>query len=698
MLICLTMILTLQVFFLYDFIYAFERSEPPIYGYSFGKLNLAEMYPVNVEIDDDLNIYILNNLQRRIQKRDPENNILMQFGKGGSGPGEFSDPRGFTIDPLGNLYVSDTTNNRIQKFDANGKFIAMWGTKGSMPGEFNYPVGVKIDESGKLFVADCLNSRIQVFSNDGSYLYEFGIDAGLERPEYIAFDSKKNIWVTDIKNRKVHKFDESGSLLISFGGRGTGQGQFESPTGVIVDNHDFLYVYDRWNSRIQKFDDEGNFVKMWGIFGEQDGQMHGLGLGTDKFSNIYLADYWNFRIQMFDPEGNFIKKWQGDYTKEGEFAYVKGVAVNNVNDVYVVDQYDQNVQVFDSIGNFKFQWGKRGLREWNGPYFNFPISIAIDSERKVFVSNNNDIRIFDEMGQFYSSWIVRPEGQIFSNPRGMAVGIGENIYITTSADNVVKYDNYGSYIISWGESGSNIRQFKNPTGIAVDNEGNVFVSDTSNHRIQKFDPDGNFLLTWGKYGDNDGEFLRPFGIAIDNNNDVYVVDESKNQVQKFDSDGLFLTKWGKYGKKPGEFNHPFYIAVNKSGKNIYVTDSYNGRVQMFTYEPITLEIHISSEIVQRGDNINVQVKIFNKTCLSEELLIATNVTTPDNTLYPKPPNYLYGPEQIDIEPFGFLEKSFIHEIPLQSKAGTYIYNVYLGKSKDKIIAESEVQFIIVDNK
>ena len=122
--------------------------------------------------------------------------------------------------------------------------------------------------------------------------------------------------------------------------------------------------------------------------------------------------------------------------------------------------------------------------------------------------------------------------------------------------------------------------WKQPQQIAVDDERNIYVADTSNSRIQKFTSDGEFLSSWGTNGFENGELQSPVGIAIYENN-VYVVDEMQNTIQKFDNDGNFILKWGEYGNENGQFIEPQGITINSSGV-VYVADSKNHRIQTFT--------------------------------------------------------------------------------------------------------------------
>ena len=73
-----------------------------------------------------------------------------------------------------------------------------------------------------------------------------------------------------------------------------------------------------------------------------------------------------------------------------------------------------------------------------------------------------------------------------------------------------------------GSFGTGINQFDEPQGIAVHGSGVIFVADTENHRIQVFDPYGTYLDQWGTSGENDGQFFGPRGVAVDDDGNVYV--------------------------------------------------------------------------------------------------------------------------------------------------------------------------------
>ena len=156
------------------------------------------------------------------------------------------------------------------------------------------------------------------------------------------------------------------------------------------------------------------------------------------------------------------------------------------------------------------------------------------------------------------------------------------------------------YVTQWGLSGSLAGDLSGPTGLAVDSNGNIYVTETGNSRVQKFASDGRSLLVWGESGQGDGQFQYPLGIDVDPQGFVYVADAYR--VQKFTGNGVFMQSWGDPpckmfrsdmlgcvdpdGTGPlelgdGQFDVPAGVAADGMG-NIYVSDFFNCRIEVFT--------------------------------------------------------------------------------------------------------------------
>src|SRR5438876_663229 len=104
---------------------------------------------------------------------------------------------------------------------------------------------------------------------------------------------------------------------------------------------------------------------------------------------------------------------------------------------------------------------------------------------------------------------------------------GQEIY------ELLSHPSFKASITKWGSQGTGNGQFKNPSYVAVDSSGNVYVADSGNNRIQKFNSDGTFITKWGSTGTADGQFRGPDGFAIDSSGNVYVADYGNNRIQVF---------------------------------------------------------------------------------------------------------------------------------------------------------------------
>jgi len=260
------------------------------------------------------------------------------------------------------------------------------------------------------------------------------------------------------------------------------------------------------------------------------------GIAVDSKGMLYVADAKVGAIFIFNPETSDL-----DMIKHGvhaKFGTILGLVMDDNDDLFVSDGELHHILVFNAKHEVLTSFGDDVLVDPNG--------LALDLENRfLYVADTglDQILVFDAD----SHRLLRRIGTT-----------GKNHTLT------------------------DIGNFSKPTNVAVDSDGNVYVSDTWNDRVEVFDADGTFIRTWGKNGDGPGEFARPKGIAIDPDGHVWVADAMLNRIQVFTSDGRYLLGFGGFGMLPGQFQSLTGLAIDKNNR-VFTSEHMLGRVQMYRY-------------------------------------------------------------------------------------------------------------------
>jgi len=170
------------------------------------------VFPHGIFVDTQGNVWIADGQGRdgvghQVTKFSPDGKVLMRLGKAGvagTAPGEFSQPNAVIVAPNGDIFVAEghdvaTGSARIQKFTKEGTFIKQWGRHGTGPGEFEMPHALAFDSKGRLYVGDRGNDRIQVFDQDGNFIEQF---KEFSRPSGVWIDKNDILYVADSESRE----------------------------------------------------------------------------------------------------------------------------------------------------------------------------------------------------------------------------------------------------------------------------------------------------------------------------------------------------------------------------------------------------------------------------------------------------------------------------------------------------------------
>ncbi len=206
-----------------------------------------------------------------------------------------------------------------------------------------------------------------------------------------------------------------------------------------------------------------------------------------------------------------------------------------------------------------------------------PTGVAVNSKGHVYIFNKGHQKLmhFDAEGNY-----VRSLGEgIFKDPHGLRIDSEDNIWTTDLVTHLVlKLSPEGQVLMIMGQNGTqglfdstrNMVLFFKPADVAFAPNGDVYVADGyGNHRIVQVNEHGEFIRTWGEMGPAEGQFNNPHNIVYDRGK-VYVADRYNDRIQVFDADGQFHAAWTDVGR-------PWGLAVSPE-RNLYMTDGDNERV------------------------------------------------------------------------------------------------------------------------
>lgn len=290
------------------------------------------------------------------------------------------------------------------------------------------------------------------------------------------------------------------------------------------------------------------------------------GVAVHRSGYLYVADTQNHTIRRVTRDG-VVSTLAGAPGKPGRengpghlarFCFPHGVAVDAAGNVFVADWCDTIRKITPDGVVSLLAGGETGSRDGFGPEAQFyePEGLAVDNAGNVFVADKRN----------HSIRKVSPFG-----------------LVTT----VAGYSGNRGCFVCWSpESNSS---FCNPTGVAVDSTGNLFVAD---HRcaIKQVTPDGLVSVLAGGVcdcggADGPGEYAKfsyPGGVAVDTYGNVYVADTGDNTIRRITAEGMVSTLAGRYRETnyvngPGKlarFWYPYAVAVDGAG-NVFVADTGN---------------------------------------------------------------------------------------------------------------------------
>ncbi len=298
------------------------------------------------------------------------------------------------------------------------------------------------------------------------------------------------------------------------------------------------------------------------------------------------------------PRIKFLATYRGSKDLKGSDPLMRFLGEERVFNLLrphgIVADRDGNIYVSDIGLNrlfiLKFDFRKKRLRILgkDGPVkVLIPLGLAIDDDRGLLYVADNGVKavlVLDKETGAVKNMIGKGK---FKNPDAVAVDPSRNrIYIADSKLQVVMAFDYDGKLI-W-KIGKGVRSnaddgFNVPAAMTIDRDGNLYVADMFNRYVKVFSPEGKFIKKIGYgLGMSSGQFSKLVGVALDSDGHIYALDTDFCNFQIFDQENNLLLFVGAPGRAPGHFLVPSEIFIDEKDR-IYVTDTFNHRIQVFQY-------------------------------------------------------------------------------------------------------------------
>ena len=537
-----------------------------------GKATDAKLkLPAGLTFDKRGNLYIADRNNHCVRKVDTRGIITTVAGNGKAGfsgdggkatEAMLKHPSGIAVDDKGNIFISDRSNDRIRVVNSKG-IISTYagngidGAKGdsgpATKAQLSKPFGLALDKKGNLFIADRKSNRVRMVTPQGI----------------------------------LHTVAGDGGFFFSGDNGPAYRASVAGPTGVVVDKNGILYIADRNNNRIRSVDTQGMIRTVAGTGTQdyngdselaRDSNLHlPFGVALDPDGNLLVIDRSHYRIRKIDPRrgsiktvaGNGLKMFKGDGgpATGATLSFPQGLTVDKNDNLLISDKGHYRIRRISPDGVIQTIAGNgvRGNIGDGQPAMKASIYgaaiLKLNTKGEMFIVSPSGftslIRKIDESNTMRRVLGTSDEDYLESIARSKHKGrvqTGELAIITTFSD------------------------------IAFDQKGNMFISDRLNHQIRKVSASGKLTTIAGTgesayYGDggpaSEAAFRDPSSIATDKEGNLYIADGANNMIRKIDTKGIVTTIAGNGNHENSGDGGPAleagirnmdYLAVSPSGE------------------------------------------------------------------------------------------------------------------------------------
>jgi streptogramin lyase len=518
-----------------------------------------------------------------------------------------SNASGVALDSAGNLFIADTNNHRIRRVDAVTRIITTYAGNGT--GTFGGDNGL-------------------------------ATAASLNRPQKVSFDNAGNLLIADTNNHRIRRVAAGTGIITTVAGNGTGgfldgvvatAAMLKSPSDMTVDSAGNLWIADTSNNRIRRVDAVTGIITayMAGLSAPASVAIAGdvLMIGnTNAFKVLRVKLTGGCCTDV--GNGSLGFSGEGIAATAASLRLPNGVAFDGVGNLYVADSMNNRIRkIAAGTGMITTIAGgsSSGFSGDNGPasaaLLNSPLAVAVDDAGNVFIADQNNFRIRRINAATGTITTVAGSGAIgfggdgglatatavrISQVTGIAVDRFGNLFLADRANQRIRkvdlatgiittFAGIGSQGFTGDGSAATGARLSNPTDVAVDSLGNVFIADSGNSRIRRVDKNTQFISTVAGGGASTTEgvsatqaSIDATAVKVDGQGNIYIAGSSRQRVQRVDAltqristlagNGQFAFSGDDGPATSASLANPTGVAIDALG-NVAIADNSNHRVR-----------------------------------------------------------------------------------------------------------------------
>ena len=500
----------------------------------------------------------------------------------------FNQPEGVAVDGSGNIFVADTNHGAVKEIVAVNGVVSSSSAITTVGSGFNQPTGVKVDGSGNVFVADAKGVK-EIVAVNGAVSSSSTVNtvgSGFKLPFDVAVDSSGNVFVGDGGNNAVKEIVAVNGVVSSSSTVNTVGSGFSAPTGVAVDGSGNVFVVDFNNNALKEIVAVNGAVSSNSTVNTVGDVSLPAFVAVDGSGNVFATDIGRDVVEEVVAGTRKFPTTAVGVTSPAQTIYftfdTSGSLASTPYVVLTQGAQHLDFQAAATQGSDACQAG-RTYKAGDVCTVNVTFSPTRPYQRigavQLMGASGAPIATFNLRGTgtgplatFPSNSTVNTAGSGFNQPSGVAVDGSGDVFVADTDNDAVKEIVAVNGVASSSSTVTTVGSgFVAPEGVAVDGSGNVFVADLGHSAVKEIVAVNGVVSSSSTVNTVGSGFSYNYDVAVDGSGNVFVADTYNSAVKEIVAVNGAVSSSSTVNTVGSGFSNPYGVAVDGSG-NVFVAD------------------------------------------------------------------------------------------------------------------------------